>query len=543
MNLLQTLLRGSTQNMKKSLLFIGAPFVLAACSMAPNYERPQLPVIDTFPVASAATAGVLAEQKFAYQITWEQYFKDPRLKQLIGLALENNKDLQLATLNLEAARIAYGITMSERLPGFNASGGWSRSKTGAANNTGATGVAGAIISERSSANFGVSSFELDFFGKAASMSDAAFAKYLGTEEGQRAAQISLVSGVARGYLTEVLAEEQLRVAKETLNSNRSSFNLVQQQVEAGIANDLDLAQARGQVFSAQAQVANIEGQLGKARNALYTLVGAVATDLPKGLSLRSTHFTEELPVGLPSQVLLVRPDVIEAEYNLLAANADIGAARAAFFPSISLTSTFGNASGDLSDLFKSGHSGWTFAPSITIPIFNWGQIQKNLELSHVRKNVEVVKYEKAIQTAFQEVSDALVSKKPLSDQLRAQQNLVSTTAEQLRLANLLYSNGIASYLDVLDAQRTLFSSRQALLTTHFDKHINDVMLYAALGGGAVDVNGPEGFKRTVFMDYAAKDNPVARETAAIKQMTNNGTTTTDALFSGIDVGEVKVSEK
>lgn len=529
--------------MKKSLLFIGAPFVLAACSMAPNYERPSLPVIDTFPAASAATAGALAEQKFAYQITWEQYFKDPRLKQLIALALENNKDLQLATLNLEAARIAYGITMSERLPGFNASGGWSRTKTGAANNTGVSGAAGAVVSERSSANFGVSSFELDFFGKAASMSDAAFAKYLGTEEGQRAAQISLVSGVARGYLTEVLAEEQLRVAKETLNSNRASFNLVSQQVEAGIANDLDLAQARGQVFSAQAQVANIEGQLGKARNALYTLVGAVATDLPKGLPLRSTHFTEELPVGLPSQVLLVRPDVIEAEYNLLAANADIGAARAAFFPSISLTSTFGNASGDLSDLFKSGHSGWTFAPSITIPIFNWGQIQKNLELSHVRKNVEVVKYEKAIQTAFQEVSDALVSKKPLSDQLKAQQNLVATTSEQLRLANLLYSNGIASYLDVLDAQRTLFSSRQALLTTHFDKHINDVMLYAALGGGAVDVNGPEGFKRTVFMDYAAKDNPVARETAAIKQVTNNDAVNSDALFSGIDVGEVKVSEK
>lgn len=541
MNLLHTLSEVQHTIMKKSLLFIGAPFILAACSMAPNYERPSLPVIDTFPAASAATAGDLSEQKFAYQITWEQYFKDPRLKQLIGLALENNKDLQLATLNLEAARIAYGITISERLPGFNASGGWSRSKTGGANNIQQPGES--VIGEKSSANFGISSFELDFFGKAASMSDAAFAKYLGTEEGQRAAQISLVSGVARGYLSEVLAEEQLRVAKETLNSNRASFNLVQQQVEAGIANDLDLAQARGQVFSAQAQVASIEGQLGKARNALYTLVGAVATDLPKGLSLRSAHFTEDLPVGLPSQVLLVRPDVIEAEYNLLAANADIGAARAAFFPSISLTTTFGNASSDLSDLFKSGHSGWTFAPSITLPIFNWGQIQKNLELSHVRKNVEVVKYEKAIQTAFQEVSDALVTKKPLSDQLRAQQNLVSTTSEQLRLANLLYSNGIASYLDVLDAQRTLFSSRQALLTTHFDKHINDVMLYAALGGGATNVNGPEGYKRTVFMDYAAKDNPVARETAAIKRMTNTDSATSGGLFSGIDVGEVKVSEK
>ena len=472
--------------MKKKLLYISVPFVLAACSLAPEYNRPALPVIDTFPASSTATTGNLADQTFAYEISWEQYFKDPRLKRLIALSLENNRDLKLATLNLEAARIAYGITISERLPGINAGGSYSRNKTGSANNINpTTGQSlGSRISEQASINVGVSSFELDFFGKAASMSDAAFSQYLASEEGQRAAHISIISGVARGYLAEVLAEEQLRVAKETLNSNRSSYNLVQQQVNAGIANDLDLSQARGQVFSAQAQVANIEGQLGKARNALYTLVGTVATDLPKGLPLRTNHFVQDLPVGLPSQILLVRPDVMEAEYTLLAANANIGAARAAFFPSISLTTTVGQASGDLSDLFKGGHSGWTFNPSISIPIFNWGKIKQNLDLSYVRQNMAVVNYEKAIQTAFQEVSDGLVSKKPLADQLRAQENLVATTSEQLRLANLLYTNGIASYLDVLDAQRTLFSSRQALLTTHFNKHINDVMLYAALGGGA-----------------------------------------------------------
>ncbi len=509
--------------MKKTLLFIGTPFVLAACSMAPNYERPGLPVIDTFPAASTAKAGSLAEQSFAYEITWEQYFKDPRLKKLISLALENNRDLQLATLNMEAARIAYGITISERLPGVNVGGGYSRSKTGAANTP--QGV-GSVVSESSSINFGVSSFELDFFGKAASMSDAAFAKYLASEEGQKAAHISLISGVARGYLAEVLAQEQLRVAKETLNSNRASYNLVQQQVTAGIANDLDLAQARGQVFSAQAQVANLEGQLGKARNALYTLVGVVATDLPKGLPLRTAHFTENLPVGLPSQVLLVRPDVMEAEYNLQAANADIGAARAAFFPSISLTTTVGRASSDLSDLFKSGHSGWTFSPSLSLPIFNWGKLTQNLDLSHVRKNAAVVSYEKAIQTAFQEVSDGLVSKKPLADQLRAQQNLVSTTSEQLRLANLLYTNGIASYLDVLDAQRTLFSSRQALLTTYFEKHINDIMLYAALGGG-VDAYS-DSVKRTNFTNAA--DSKAERVTSS------------DGIFSSFENGQVKVSD-
>ncbi len=514
--------------MKKTLLFIGAPFVLAACSMAPNYERPGLPVIDTFPATSAAQAGTLAEQRFAYQISWEQYFKDPRLKKLISLALENNRDLQLATLNMEAARIAYGITISERLPGVNVGGGYSRNKTGAANtgNNLATGLPnGRVISESSSINFGVSSYEIDFFGKAASMSDAAFAKYLASEEGQKAAHISLISGVARGYLAEVLAEEQLRVAKETLNSNRASYNLVQQQVTAGIANDLDLAQSRGQVFSAQAQVANLEGQLGKARNALYTLVGVVATDLPKGLPLRTNHFSEELPVGLPSQILLVRPDVMEAEYNLLAANADIGAARAAFFPSISLTATVGRASSDLSDLFKSGHGGWAFSPTLSLPIFNWGKLTQNLDLSHVRKNMAVVSYEKAIQTAFQEVSDGLVSKKPLADQLRAQQNLVATTSEQLRLANLLYTNGIASYLDVLDAQRTLFSSRQALLTTHFEKHINDVMLYAALGGGVDAYTGNS--QRTNFTN--SPDSKASRATSS------------DGIFSSFENGDVKVS--
>lgn len=529
--------------MKKTLLFIGAPIVLAACSMAPNYERPGLPVIDTFPAASAAQAGSLAEQRFAYEVTWEQYFKDPRLKQLISLALENNRDLQLATLNMEAARIAYGITISERLPGVNVGAGYSRNKVGSANTRidPTTGLS-SRISESSSINFGVSSYEIDFFGKAASMSDAAFAKYLASEEGQKAAHISLISGVARGYLAEVLAEEQLRVAKETLNSNRASYNLVQQQVTAGIANDLDLAQSRGQVFSAQAQVANLEGQLGKASNALYTLVGVVATDLPKGLPLRTTQFSEELPVGLPSQILLVRPDVMEAEYNLLAANADIGAARAAFFPSISLTATVGRASTDLSDLFDGGRGGWAFSPTLSLPIFNWGQLKQNLDLSHVRKNMAIVSYEKAIQTAFQEVADGLVSKQPLADQLRAQQNLVSTTSEQLRLANLLYTNGIASYLDVLDAQRTLFSSRQALLTTHFEKHINDVMLYAALGGGVNAYTGDA--RRTNFMNVAASETPVVKANAEIRTPSTTEASTarsSGGIFSSFENNEVGTS--
>lgn len=467
--------------MKKLLLYMGTPLVLAACSLAPEYERPGMPVDDQFPAAEAMEKQA---QKMAYQIGWKEYFKDPRLHRYIELALDNNRDLKTALLNTEAARLAYGIQKSERLPGINASGAKSRSKSGELAN------GQSVINSGYNVNAGISQFELDFFGRVKSMTDAQLNTYLATYEGQKAAQIALISQIARSYAEQVLAEEQLALARNTLRSNQASYNLVKQQVEAGIANNLDLAQSLGQVHSANVQVAVYERSLAVANNALYELVGVKATNLPKGLSVRDS-FLIGVPAGLPSEVLLLRPDVMAAEYQLRAANANIGAARAAFFPSISLTATVGSSSQHFDDLFSSATSGWNFTPSLTMPIFNWGKIQSNLDLAYVRQNSAVVNYEKTIQTAFREVADGLVSLKPLEKQLLAQKNLVNTTAEQLNLAETLYNNGIANYLDVLDAQRSLFSARQALLTTYHQKILNGIALYAALGGGLVKEAGEE----------------------------------------------------
>lgn len=467
--------------MKKLLLYMGTPLVLAACSLAPEYERPGMPVDDQFPAAEAMEKQA---QKMAYQIGWKEYFKDPRLHRYIELALDNNRDLKTALLNTEAARLAYGIQKSERLPGINASGAKSRSKSGELAN------GQSVINSGYNVNAGISQFELDFFGRVKSMTDAQLNTYLATYEGQKAAQIALISQIARSYAEQVLAEEQLALARNTLRSNQASYNLVKQQVEAGIANNLDLAQSLGQVHSANVQVAVYERSLAVANNALYELVGVKAINLPKGLSVRDS-FLIGVPAGLPSEVLLLRPDVMAAEYQLRAANANIGAARAAFFPSISLTATVGSSSQHFDDLFSSATSGWNFTPSLTMPIFNWGKIQSNLDLAYVRQNSAVVNYEKTIQTAFREVADGLVSLKPLEKQLLAQKNLVNTTAEQLNLAETLYNNGIANYLDVLDAQRSLFSARQALLTTYHQKILNGIALYAALGGGLVKEAGEE----------------------------------------------------
>lgn len=464
--------------MKKLLRVVGVPLFVAACSMAPEYQRPEMPVAPHFPAQELTEQGM----EYAYNIGWREYFKDPRLQEYIGLALEHNRDLRMALLNVEAARLAHRITEADRLPGVNAGAGSARTKSPE------SGIPGASrYSTNYNVNVGVSAFELDFFGRVKSLSDAALNQYLSTVEGQKAAHIAIVAQVARSYMTEQLASEQLALAKNTLAANQASYNLVKQQVDAGIANDLDLAQALGQVHTARVEVAVYERQQAIAQNALAELVG---TKLPepahKRIPLRSHSLLKALPGGIPSEVLLVRPDVLAAEYELKAENANIGAARAAFFPNVTLTTTTGTVSRSFSDLFSSGSSTWNFSPSLTLPIFNWGKLKSNLELSEVRKNIAVANYEKSIQTAFREVADGLVSREPLERQLQAQRSLVATTSEQLRLANLLYTNGIANYLDVLDAQRTLFSARQALLKTYYDQIMNSIALYSALGGGLVE---------------------------------------------------------
>ena len=461
--------------MKKLPLYVVLTAVLSACSMAPDYQRPPLPVENSFPGEPAKVANLKVK---ASEIGWKQYFQDPRLQEYITASLDNNRDLRIAMLNVEQARLAYNITISDRLPGINAQGGYSHSRQATNPQTGLPNY-----SKGYQVGGGVSSFELDFFGKYASLSDAAQTKYLATVEGQKSAHIALVAQVARSYIQLRTAEEQLNLARITTRTYNDSYQLVKQQVEAGIANDLDLAQAEAQLYSSKVAVAAAEKAVIQLNNALDLVVGKMVKPAVKGYAISSQKILGKLPAGLPSEVLLAHPDVMAAEYQLMAANADIGAARAAFFPSISLTSTIGSISADFSDLFKGPTQTWNFAPSISIPIFNWGKIKSNYDLSQVRKESSIASYEKAIQTAFMNVANGLQSQQPLQRQLGAQIKLVSTTKESLRLAQLLYDNGIASYLNVLDAQRSHFQARTGLLSTYQEQILNGIDLYTALGGG------------------------------------------------------------
>lgn len=456
--------------MNKLPLYVVLTAVLSACSMAPDYQRPPLPVENSFPGEPAKVANLKVK---ASEIGWKQYFQDPRLQEYITASLDNNRDLRIAMLNVEQARLAYNITISDRLPGINAQGGYSRKQQGN----------GGPIDAGYQIGGGVSSFELDFFGKYASLSDSAQTKYLATVEGQKSAHIALVAQVARSYIQLRTAEEQLNLARITTRTYNDSYQLVKQQVEAGIANDLDLAQAEAQLYSSKVAVAAAEKAVIQLNNALDLVVGKMVKPAAKGYAISSQKILGKLPAGLPSEVLLAHPDVMAAEYQLMSANADIGAARAAFFPSISLTSTIGSISTDFSDLFKGPTQTWNFAPSISIPIFNWGKIKSNYDLSQVRKESSIASYEKAIQTAFMNVANGLQSQQPLQRQLGAQIKLVSTTKESLRLAQLLYDNGIASYLNVLDAQRSHFQARTGLLSTYQEQILNGIDLYTALGGG------------------------------------------------------------
>ena len=464
--------------MKKIVLTLSATIFLASCSLIPEYTRPALPMEDAFPTEALTPEST----QMAYEIGWKEYFKDPRLHRYIELALEHNRDLRMAVLNTEAARISSQISANERLPDIDLGASRNRSKAGELS----TGQS--IINQSYSVNAGISAFELDFFGRVNALSEADLNRYLATLEGQKSAQIALIAQIARSYTAERLAKEQLALANSTLRANQDSYNLVKQQVDAGIATNLDLAQSLGQVQSARVQVAVFERQLQVAKNILQELVGLEPTHLPEGLSVKN-ELLMKLPAGLPSEILLLRPDVMQAEYELRADNANIGAARAAFFPRITLTSTIGTASTHFRDLFSSETQGWVFSPSLSLPIFNWGKTQANVDLAHVRKNISVANYERVIQKAFREVSNGLVSLEPYNRQLRSQINLVNTTREQLELAESLYNNGIASYLDVLDAQRSLFSARQALLSTYHERTLNGIDLYAALGGGLVKEKG------------------------------------------------------
>ncbi|MDQ7968026.1 MAG: efflux transporter outer membrane subunit [Oxalicibacterium faecigallinarum] len=461
--------------MKQITLTLLAVGVLSGCSMAPKYMRPDAPVAASYPEHREAQGA----QRSAAETGWRDFFHDARLQTLIGRALENNRDLRVAALRIEEARAQYNIVQADRVPNLNGTATGNRGRTPASVNQ----FGQSVVTSNYQVGVSLASFELDFFGRVKSLSDAALASYLSTEEARVSAQLSLISEVAKAYLNERAFAEQEELARRTLESRAKGYELAKQRFDVGATSALDLQQNEALLQTARVTAASVARQRAQAWNALTVLVGQPLTDLPAPQPLSSQDIVTELPAGLPSDLLVQRPDIRSAEQTLLAANANIGAARAAFFPRISLTAGVGTASNSLDGLFESGSRAWSFAPQLVLPIFQGGRNTANLNLAEVRKNIAVANYEKTIQVAFQEVADALVARGFLDEQADAQERVQRAQAERMKFADQRFENGIASSLDVLDAQRELFSAEQELVQIRLLRLTNAVDLYRSLGGG------------------------------------------------------------
>ncbi len=465
---------------------------LAGCTLDPDYQRPDLPTAPEYPSRDAAYQRDRAHQPppgaepaAADLVGWRRVFPDPRLQKLIALALDNNRDLRVAVLNIAGAQAQLGVQQANLFPMINATASPAvlSEPTAAVSPTNGAGTGHAIY-KLYSAGVGFANYELDVFGRIRSLTRAAAEQYLNAVDTRRSVQISLVAEVADAYITLRGDEAELAVAKQTLDSQLRSYDLTKQLVDRGASTLLTLRQAETTVDTARASVAQFTRQAAQDKNALTLLVGApLPDDLPPGRNLGGQDILGNLPAGLPSELLTQRPDITAAEHALLAANAQIGAARAAFFPKITLTGSDGLQSSDLQKLFTSGATTWTFQPTITLPIFTWGQNQANLDFAKVQKSVEIATYEKTIQTAFREVSDALAARGTYLDQLAAQQKLVDANADSYRLSELRFRNGVDTFLAALIAQQSLFQSQQALLSLKAAQLQNLVTLYKALGGG------------------------------------------------------------
>ncbi len=462
----------------KFVAAILAATALTACTMAPRYERPVAPVATQWPTA-AAEGEVAADS--LQSLGWRTMFAAPELQSLIEQALANNRDLRVATLNVEAARAAYRIQRADVLPSVNATGSGARQRVPA--NASMTGDA--AISSNYSANIGATAFELDLFGRVRSLSRRAFNQYMATEEGRNAAQTALVAEVANAYLTYQADMELLALTKDTLKAQQESYDVINRSFELGIGSKLEVSQALTQVETARANLALYKRLVEQDKTALTLLVGKeIAPEQLAAKSLESVIVMEQLPVGLPSDVLLQRPDVRQAEYVLIGENANIGAARAAFFPSISLTGTAGFASTNLDNLFSAGSGGaWAFTPQVTLPIFQSGRLLANLGLANTNRDIAVAQYEKAIQVAFKEVADGLAARRTYTEQLQAQQALAGAAEEAYVISKARYDQGLDSHLVLLDSQRSFYAAQQAEVNVRLQRLNNLVNLYKALGGG------------------------------------------------------------
>ncbi|KAA8735422.1 efflux transporter outer membrane subunit [Acinetobacter qingfengensis] len=456
-----------------SLMILG----LSACtSLMPEYERPQSPVATHFENSSIAGGTV---DQVASTLVWREIFTDPRLQQVIAQALANNRDLRVVMLNIESARAEYRIQSAEALPSISATASQTNSRSGTASN--------AATTHNASLSVGFTSWELDLFGRIRSLKAESLENYFALQETQRSTQMSLIAEVAADWLNVMAYQQKLQFAEQVLASQEQTQRLTYARYKEGIASALDYEEVKTSVNSAKADIASYRKQLQQAKNALDLIVGAevVTQNLPASTDRLDDIKLASIPGNLSSTVLFDHPDVLYAEHMLKSANADIGAARAAFFPTISLTATTGRSSTQLGQLFASGGtSSWSFIPSITLPIFQAGELKASLDQAKIQKNIYIAQYEKAIQTAFSDVADALTAREHISNQVEAQKDLVQSSYRTYYLTEARYKEGIDDYLSVLTAQRTWYNAQQDFITLLLEEATNRVTLYKVLGGGA-----------------------------------------------------------
>jgi len=471
--------------------------LLAGCQLAPTHERPELPTAPRYPHAYNIDAVGVAPPS----IGWREFLLDPRLELLIDLALERNRDLRVSVERIEEARGQFRVQDADRYPslGLNAdasrgrfpagAGGAQGSSAGASIGASAGGTQGAAaggsgVVERYSLGIGVTAFELDFWGRVRNLSEAARAQYLATVEAQRAFRLSLIADVSATYLTVREADERIALAESTVRGRRDGLRIAQIRFDAGITSALDFNQARALLTQAETDRAGLRLTRAQQQNFLTELIGGEPPEaLPpaKALALQTNPVT--LSAGLPSELLLVRPDILAAEERLRAARANIGVARAAFFPQVSLTGSAGYASSELSNLIGSDNRTWSIGPSISLPLFDFGRNRGNLTVAEARANIAIAEYERAIEVAFREVADALAGRRYLAEQVAAQQENVATLQRIAELAQERYAEGVVNYLEVLDAERNRFDAEQAFIQIQRAQVQNLIELYIALGGG------------------------------------------------------------
>ncbi|MGD9733156.1 MAG: efflux transporter outer membrane subunit [Desulfamplus sp.] len=460
---------------------------LCGCSLIPEYIKPKAPIPDKFPQGDAykddqdnRALETDIEASDVKNLSWQEFFNDKNLEAIIKIALENNRDLRLATLNAEKVHALYGIQRAELFPSFNAAAEGAKQK----NASDFTEPGHPRTTEKYGISVGIASWELDLFGRVRSLKDQALEEYLATEEAKRAAQIALIAGISKAYLTLAADRENLDIAISTLTNQQTAYKMIEKQHEVGIITKLDLRRAQIPVYTAREDVARFKQLVAQDQNAINLLAGSTVPEslLPVGLS--SITPPKDIFPGLSSTALFNRPDIIGAEHRLKGSYAYVGAARAAFFPRISLTTSFGTASSELDGLFGSGSGTWNFVPNISVPIFD-SRVWAAFRVSKAEREIILTQYEKTIQTAFKEVADTLAVKGTVDEQIESHLSLVDATSDTYRLSEERYNKGIDSYLSVLDAHRSLYAAKQGLVSLRLIKAVNQVNLYSVLGGGSI----------------------------------------------------------